>query len=108
LLKDFNVGGGYRWEDKQVIGYALKTDTDGSSTFDLSRPYRGPTNDAVDLWVGYERTLKANLKWRIQFNVRNVFATKTLIPITCQPDGTPAAYRIPEPLTWGLTNTISF
>lgn len=108
FMKGVNVGAGYRWEDKEVIGYALKTDANGESTFDLSHPYHGPTNDAVDCWVGYEHKAWAKAKWRVQLNVRNVFADKKLIPITAQPDGTPAGYRIPEPLVWTITNTFTF
>lgn len=107
VMKGFNFGGGYRWEDRVVIGYpVISGSTD--STFDLAHPYKGPTETAIDLWAGYQRKLTAKINWRIQFNVRNAFAKKELIPITTQPDGTPAAYRIPELTTWFVTNTFSF
>ena len=63
---------------------------------------------AFDLWLGYSRPLAHNIKWRIQLNVRDVFASKNLVAITVQPDGSPAAYRIPEPRVISLTNTFEF
>jgi outer membrane receptor for ferric coprogen and ferric-rhodotorulic acid len=108
-LRGFSVGGGYRWEDGVVIGYPLMADpTTGDSTFNLSKPYMGPTETNIDLWLGYGRKLTSKLDWHIQLNVRNAFADKKLIPITAQPDGTPAAYRIPELTTWFITNTFTF
>ena len=105
ILKGSNAGFSYRWQDKQVTGYKLNAAGDG---YDISDPYYGPSEDAFDFWVGYERKVTSKINWRIQANVRNVFASKDLIPITVQPDGSPGAYRIPEPLTWSLTNTLSF
>ncbi len=108
-LKGFNVGGGYRWQDKVVIGYPVMADpTTGDSTFNLSKPYMGPAETNIDLWLGYERKLTRKIDWRIQLNVRNAFAKKELIPITTEPDGTPAAYRIPDLTSWFVTNTFTF
>jgi len=49
-----------------------------------------------------------NIEWRVQFNVRNVFAKDELIPNSIQPDGSIATYRIAEPRTYTLTNTFKF
>lgn len=100
-----NVGASYRWQDEQVVGYKLNAALDG---YDINDPYFGPTEDAIDFWVGYERKLTERIRWRMQLNIRNAFATKKLIPVTVQPDGSPGAYRIPEPTVWTLTNTFSF
>lgn len=100
-----NVGLSYRWQDKQVVGYKLNSALDG---YDISDPYMGPTEDSVDLWIGYERKITEKIKWRAQLNIRDAFASKKLIPVTVQPDGSPGAYRIPEPRVWTLTNTFSF
>ena len=99
------VGGSYRWQDKQVTGYRLNSTLDG---YDVSQPYYGASNSAVDLWLGYSRQLSHKLKWRVQLNIRDVFASKKLVAITVQPDGSPAAYRIPEPRVISLTNTFEF
>ena len=108
-LHGVNVGGAYRWQDKVVIGYPVITDSaTGDDTFDLAHPYRGPTESNLDLWVGYERKLTSKINWRVQLNVRNAFAKKELIPITAEPDGTPAANRIPELTSWFVTNTFTF
>jgi outer membrane receptor protein involved in Fe transport len=104
-FKGANVGLSYRWQDKQITGYRLNSTLDG---YDISNPYLGPTEDSVDFWVGYERKITERIKWRAQLNIRDAFASKTLIPVTVQPDGSPGAYRIPEPTVWTLTNTFSF
>jgi len=112
LLKGLSVGGSYRWEDKQAIGYPGKRVTLGTGAtvdgFDVQNPVFGPSEDSVDLWTGYERKLTKTIKWRIQLNARNVLGKTELIPITIQPDGTYSSYRIKEGPTWAVTNTFFF
>jgi len=109
FMKGVNTGVGYRWQSDVVIGYkpvAGKTPQDIS--FDLANPYKGPAETAIDLWVGYGHRLTKKLDWRVQLNVRDVGKKNRLIPISTQPDGTPAAYRIGAPMSWSITNTVSF
>jgi outer membrane receptor protein involved in Fe transport len=106
-LKGLNVGGGLRWQDEVIIGYPL-TDVGDGVTFDIDNPYYGDARTDVDLWAGYERQLTEKIHWRIQLNVRNAFAQNELIPISTQPDGTPAAVRIAPGMTWEITNTFKF
>ncbi len=61
-----------------------------------------------DFWVGYTRKVWKDVEWNIQLNVRNAFVGNELVPITTQPDGTPAGYRIRPAQTWQLTNTFRF
>lgn len=123
FLKGFNVGAGYRWQDKQTIGYPV-VNPDAATTgyynqtasdlrnsdeyVDIANPFKGPSEESIDLWIGYERKLTDRIDWRIQLNVRNAFGSKDLIPVTWNPDNTPGTYRIPEPTTWSLTNTFTF
>jgi outer membrane receptor protein involved in Fe transport len=107
-LHGSTIGASYRWQDKSVTGFPVVTNSDGVDVFDVAHPYMGDSTSAFDLWLGYERNLTRKLKWRIQLNIRNAFADDKLIPVTVQPDGSPGAYRIPEPRTWTLTNTLSF
>ncbi len=104
-LKGFKVGGAYRWEDKQILGYGLKDDMSG---LDVGKPLFGKSEDHVDLWVGYERKLSEKLTWQIQLNLRNVGETAGLTPISVNPDGVIAAQRITEGMSWAITNSISF
>lgn len=110
VLHGFNVGGSYRWQDKQVIGYPVLPGAtfDDPRAFDLKHPYMGPSERNIDLWVGYSRRLSEKVDWRIQLNIRNLFADDALIPVTVQPDGSPAVSRIPDLTSWTLTNTFSF
>ncbi len=111
FLKGVGVGAGYRWQDKVVIGYPTipNPSNPAVASFDLTKPYYGPSEDALDLWVSYERKLTKKIDWRIQLNVYNVGKNDGLIPISVQPDGhTWAAARIAPVQEWMLTNTLSF
>ena len=108
FLEGFNVGGSYRWQDEVVIGYPVIETNEGFS-YDLDSPYYGPSEDFIDLWVGYRKEFDNGIEWRIQVNVRNAFEDDGLIPISVQPDGkTWAAVRIKPETTWFITNTFSF
>lgn len=108
MLKGVGVGGSYRWQDKVVIGYPVIAQGN-SFTFDLNKPFYGPSEDAIDLWASYERKLSTKLNWKIQLNVRNAFDKNRLIPVSVQPDGkTWASARIAPGQEFYLTNTFSF
>jgi hypothetical protein len=111
VLKGFGVGAGFRWQDKVIIGYPVITNPTNPTlaSFDLTKPYYGPAEDALDLWVSYERKLMKNISWRIQLNVYNVGKKNGLIPISVEPDGqTWAAARIAPTQEFQLANTITF
>jgi len=111
MLKGTGVGGSYRWQDKVVIGYPVIPDPKNSAlaSFDLAKPYYGPSEDAVDFWASYEHKLTDKIGWKIQFNVRNAFGKDKLIPISVEPDGkTTASARIAPNQEWFVTNTFSF
>jgi outer membrane receptor protein involved in Fe transport len=118
FLKGVNVGIGCRWQDKVVIGYqydyllngqpTTNPFTANSVTPNLAKPFYGPAETNVDLWVGYRCKLTPKLAYRVQLNVRNVGKGNGLIPVTTQPDGTVAAWRIAPTQVWSLTNTIEF
>lgn len=118
FLKGFSVGAGVRWQDKIIIGYkpqyfvgeelAANPWVATTAKFDLESPYYGPSETNVDLWIGYSRKVGRNLEYRVQLNVRNVGKGDYLIPITVQPDGEVASWRIGAPQIWSLTNTLSF
>lgn len=107
-LKGFNIGGGYRWQDRSIVGFPVTQDATGVYSYDVAHPYKGSTEGSTDAWIGYNRKIYRGVKWRIQLNVRNAFADDHLSRVTVQPDGSPAAYRIPEPRTFMLTNSFEF
>jgi outer membrane receptor protein involved in Fe transport len=109
VLKGVNVGGGVRYESSIVIGYKpLPGATINDISFDIANPYRGPMETNFDFWVGYSRRIWHDIDWNIQLNVRNAFVGNELIPLTTQPDGTPASYRIRPPQYWSISNTFKF
>ncbi len=104
-LRGVGVGGGYRWQDKVIIGYPMTA----NGGFDLTKPFYGPSEDAIDLWASYEHKLTDKVNWKIQLNVRNAFAKDGLIPISIEPDGkTYASVRVKPVQEWFVTNTFSF
>ena len=108
-LKGVGVGAAYRWQDKVVIGYPVIPGANGLASFDLTQPYYGPSEDALDLWTSYERKISEKIGWKIQLNVRNVGKKDGLIPISVQPDGqTWASVRTTPIQEWFVTNTFSF
>lgn len=110
LLRGFNVGAGLRYQSSVIVGYPPTGNPNDPTTveYDLDNPYRGPSETNVDLWVGYTRRLSSKLNWRIQLNVRDAFQEKGLIPISYQPNGTVAAWRIVSGKSFSLTNTFEF
>jgi len=109
-LKGFSAGAGLRYQSDVIVGYPPTGNPNDPTTveYDLDNPYRGPAETNIDLWVGYTRRLSERVNWRIQFNVRDAFQSKDLIPISYQPNGTVAAYRIVSGQSFTLTNTFSF
>ena len=111
FLKGAGVGAGYRWQDKVVIGYPVIPNATNPTlaSFDLTKPYYGPAEDALDLWVSYEHKVTNKINWKIQLNVYNVGQKDRLIPISVEPDGhTWASARVAPVQEWQMTNTFSF
>ncbi len=110
LLKGFHAGAGVRYQSSVILGYPPTGNPNDPTTveYDFDHPYRGPSETNIDLWVGYYRQLSKKLRWHVQLNVKDAFQGKELIPITYQPNGTPAAYRIVSGQTFFLTNTFEF
>lgn len=107
-LKGFNVGVAVRYQSDVVIGYKPSLTSAGKITFDIDNPYKGPAETDIDAWVGYGRKLFDKVDWRVQLNVRSIGKGNDLIPITVQPDGSGAGYRIAPRQYWTLTNTFRF
>ena len=108
-LKGSWIGGGYRFEDKRVLGYKLKNISNPNTvSIDITQPLYGPTDTHFDLWFGYSRKITSKINWRIQANLRNVGESTKLVPVSVEPDGTPAFSRIQSGMQWQLTNTFEF
>lgn len=105
FLRGVNVGGAYRWQAGEILGYGILPD---GSNLDINHPYWGPSLSDVDLWTGYGRDLGHHLHWQVQLNLKNVGEKTKLEPISVEPNGQWAQYRILEGTTWEVTNTISF
>lgn len=111
FLRGVNVGAAVRWQDKIGIGYPFVTNATGQAVADITRPYWGPRETAIDLSVGYRRKLQlrsAPIDWNIGLNVRNLNGRDRVIPIAANADGTYGTFRIPPERQWSLTNSFAF
>lgn len=112
ILQGAKVGGSYRWIQKSAIGYPWTYLTVAGRLVEvpnIKTPVYGSDDTSVDLWIGYERKLTAKkIGWEIQLNVRNALGENKILPISVQPDGSVAAYRIKEGPSWTLSNTFRF
>jgi hypothetical protein len=99
-LKNLDVGGAFRWEDKASIGYyGAAPDADGIvRNLDRNRPIWDKSRYYIDLSAGYNLRLFTNkVRARIQLNVRNIFENGHLQAVAFNPDGSPYAFRIIDP-----------
>ncbi len=109
-FKGLKLGGAIRYQDEAAAGYPMTTDPEtGFPVKDVMNPYYDEATEFVDMWVGYKRKIwNDKVDWRVQLNIRNLFADKDPVPIQYQPDGSVARVAIPVPRQISLSNTISF
>lgn len=109
-LKGFLMGGAVRLESSRILGYRFDPSLfSGHGGPDVSKPWYGPTESHVDVWLGYRRKILSDkAAWRIQLNATNVGEKIKLIPAQIQPDGSLALGRIRNGMEWQLTNSFEF
>lgn len=69
-LKNFGVGGSYRWRGKSAVGYALNPD--GSGALDATRPYWSSSTSWIGAFVSYRTVLFGKIRTRLQLNIDNL------------------------------------
>ena len=99
ILRNFNVGGAERWEDKAGIGYYGVQPFPASITeLDPNRPVYDKAHYYADAFVSYRLKLCANKVGATrQLNARTRGETGRLQPVGAFPNGTPLACRIVDP-----------
>ena len=109
-LKGIGVGGAFRWQDKAAIGYPVIYDpTTGVPIKNVTKPYYDKGSRYVDCWVGYKRRiLQGRVGWKVQLNIRNIFADGDPVVVQVQPNGAPARVSIPVPRQFVLSNAFTF
>jgi outer membrane receptor protein involved in Fe transport len=109
-LKELDVGGAIRWEDRGSIGfYGAAPDADGIvRSLDPDKPVWDKSRYYVDFMAGYNlRLFGGKIRTRLQLNVRNLFEDGRLQPVAVNPDGSPWAFRIIDPRQFFLTATFN-
>ena len=107
IFDGFNVGLGVRWQDKASIGSPIIMHPVFGPAPDVENPYYAPEETNYDAWLGYRRKFE-KFTWSIQLNVRNIGVGDELIPVSAQPDGSIAGWRIAPAQSWTIRNTFSF
>ena len=109
ILKNLSIGGAIRWQDDISIGFPVIEDPEAGLIYDVANPYMQQSDTQFDVWFRYGKKLMNNkIDWTIQINVRDVFGSQDLIPVSVQPDGRVATFRMPNPNVWWVTNTFKF
>lgn len=99
-LKNAEVGGGVRWEDRASIGFlGGPPEADGIvRSYDPDKPIWDKARYYVDLSAGYNlRLYRDKVRVHLQLNVKNLFEDGRLQAVAVNPDGTPWAFRIIDP-----------
>ncbi|MDQ8183293.1 TonB-dependent receptor plug domain-containing protein [Pelagicoccus sp. SDUM812005] len=108
-MRGWNIGSAYRYVDSASIGYALTTLPGDVIAPDVTKPIQGQDDHTYDLWFGRSKKIKNDtINWRVQLNIRNLFAGDGVEVIRAQPDGTAARVKAEAPRTFVLTNTFEF
>ena len=107
ILRNFQVGGALRWEDKAAIGYyGVQTLPTPVTQLDVNRPIYDKGNLYMDAFVTYRMRLFQNkIGASLQLNVRNVTEDGRLQAVRANPDGRPNVFRIIDPRQFILTAT---
>lgn len=74
-LKNFGVGGSYRWRDRATVGYGALAGVNGA--LDPTKPYKNDPTNWVGLFFNYRTTLFEKVRLRLQLNIDNVFDEDT-------------------------------
>jgi outer membrane receptor protein involved in Fe transport len=116
LFRGAFVGTGFRYRSPQVLGYLASLVPNefplaGSPERVLvparNAPIDGKTIADTELFLGYSRRIMKRYHWRVQLNVRNIFANQD--PMAQRANvaaGFTTVYAVPDPRTFVLTNTV--
>lgn len=105
-LRGVDIGGAYRWQSKNAIGFERLPD---SKINDVTKPLYGPETYNADLFVNRTQSLfHGKVKWKVQLNIRNLTNKDDLIPVAKDFDGSVVSLMVPNPRTFELTNSFQF
>ncbi|MEY2880963.1 MAG: hypothetical protein RLZZ15_3343 [Verrucomicrobiota bacterium] len=111
-LKNWNIGGALRWEDKASIGFGGKPPaTSGSFTgaileLDKNKPFFDRARYYADLSAGYRFKLFGDkVRGKAQLNIRDAFESGRLQKVGLNPDGSAYALRIINPRQFILSTS---
>jgi outer membrane receptor protein involved in Fe transport len=112
-LKGLSLGGGVRWQSKDIIGYAydIPSLTSPPVVIDSSKPFYGEPLLNVTATVGYTMKVK-RAQVRFQLNVNNLFDERGTFARAAIDDLTGNRFetrqQVREPRSFAFTTTVKF
>lgn len=109
LLDGFGVGGGYRWEAADTIGYQVDPVT---KIVIADKPFKGDAINRLDGRISYKFKMFEEVDVRLQLNVQNVLDDTTPFVRNAVDDGTGnphyGRYQIKAPRTYIISMDFNF
>jgi hypothetical protein len=105
LLKSMSANVAFRYRSGATIGYATKTGSSDVLLLDSTRQIMGPSTLLTDLGLSYGGRIKAfaDLRYRVQMNVRNLFNEWTIVPVKALTTGESGRWQRLPPRTYVLS-----
>lgn len=108
-LKNFAIGGAFRWRDQAAIGFPTITAPNGSTIQDINNPHLNDGSENYDGWMSYRTTFfKRKIKARFQLNVRNLLDDQDLIPLRADAAGNRYVFQPAKPRLFILSADFTF
>lgn len=110
MLNGLTIGSTIRWADKSAIGFHGIMGADGViRELDYEQPVYDPARASYDFLARYDlRLFESKVRARVQLNLKDAFANRSLRATSWQPEGYPATFRIIDGRQWILTATFDF
>lgn len=108
-LKNFGVGGSYRWRDRATVGYAQLAGATGA--LDPTKPYKSDTTSWAGVFFNYRTTLFQTVRLRLQLNIDNVLDEDTPnVLLSRQVNGARVdnRYTLPEGRSYAISANFEF
>ena len=103
-LRNFGVGGSFRYRSKVTIGYAFQKGS--TALYNADQPFYGPSRNPIGLFASYRFKLNRT-RGLVQLNADSINFSENLYPYFATDDGTGkpiiARWAVGQGTTWALS-----